>query len=253
MADLVCCVNCNQMRRAPILLLFGLMQVSLAQTVPSSVFKSSVPDVSIHIHKHSTGADMVEITARAEGYPADLLLQQIQKLGEYLHSQPRGIDVGQYNPDPGNPSLAFTKGEFAIDGIIDRREGTLRINPIVQSFAGAPKPWTIHGVEILFQGELTTSKMPRHWNSQVVPGEGRFEGLSDSRLTGVEYRITLLSQDPSKFDIPEPWQKPTQESQKKVQASAMDLTSIIVFIVAAVAVGALVYCLLLRVKPKVSK
>jgi len=238
------------MRRVSILLLLCLVQVATAQSEPTNMFNSVAPDITIVVHKHSMGADMVQFTARAAGYPPDLLRKQIDNLGKYLHSVPRGVDIGQYNPDPANKSLAFTKGEFAIDGIIDHAKGTLRINPIAQSIAGAPSPWTIHGLEIEFEGEVPSSEMPRRWPSKYVPGEGRFEGTSDSRLTGVEYRITLLSQDPAKFDIPEPGQKPTLEKKKKAPASGADWTSITVFLVAAAAVGVLVYSFLLRVKPR---
>ncbi len=240
------------MRCAPFLLLFGLLQVSVAQTAPSEP-STFVPDITFTIQKHPTGADMVEVTARADGYPPELLRSQIDRLGEYIKSKPRGIDVGVYAPDPENPALRFTKGTFAVDGIIDRKEGTLRIRPIAQAIAGAPKPWTVHGLVIQFQGEVPTQQIPKSWPSKFVPGLGRFEGEKDNRLTGVEYRITLLSQDPAKFDIPEPGEKPAQQSQKSEPKSSMDWISVIVFVVAAIAVGVLVYSLLLRVRPKVSK
>ncbi len=246
-------VKSCQMRFALLFFLSALFSVACAQSDPSNFYKSVVPDVTINIHKHPTGADMIEITMRAEGYPQDLLKSQIKKLGEYLHSEPRGVDVGSYGPDPAQPGLKFTKGEFAIDGVIDRKNGTFRINPFAQAMAGAPDPWTIHGMEIQFQGEVPTSEIPRRWPSQFVPGEGRFEGEKDSRLTGVEYRITLLSQDPTKFDIPEPGQKPSSQPQEKGKSNGLDWTSIVVFFVAVGAVGALVYSLLLRVRPKVSK
>ena len=239
----------NLMRLASVLVALFCTAAAGAQTDPHSLFNTVVPDVTIHVHKHPTGADMIEITMRAENYPVDLLRGQIGKLGDYLHSAPRGVDV----PDPAHPELRFTKAAFAVDGVIDRSHGTLRINPFAQAMAGAPKPWTIQGIELEFEGEVPNSEMPRRWPSQYCPGEGRFEGEKDARLTGIEYRITLRAQDPAKFDIPEPGQKPNQKATRKPTESGIDWTSILVFTVAAGAVGALVYSLLLRVRPKVSK
>ncbi|MDR3688618.1 MAG: hypothetical protein P4L46_04505 [Fimbriimonas sp.] len=238
------------MRLASILLVLGFLQVSTAQSGSNSLFNTVVPDATVHVYKEQNGADLVEITMRAEAYPADLLRTQIESLVRFLGSKPRGIDVGSYAPDPAKPQMTFTKGFFAVDGVIDHVNGTLRINPLIQALAGAPKPWTITGVEIEFQGEHPTSAMPKRWSSRYVPGEGRFEGAKDQRLTGVEYRITLLSQDPTKFDIPEPGQKQAPEATKTTQSPSTDWVVIGVFVVAAGAVGALVYSLLLGGRQK---
>jgi len=241
------------MRFASVLTALLIVAGARAQTDSQSLFNTVVPDVTIHVHKHSTGADMVEITMRADGYPPALLRSQIGQLAQYLKSPPRGVDIGQYAPDPSRPEMKFTKAAFAVDGVIDRTKGTLKINPFAQAMAGAPNPWKISGIELEFEGEVPSSEMPRKWSSKFCPGEGRFEGEKDARLTGIEYRIKLLSQDPTKFDIPEPGQKPKQEDKKVASEGGLDWTLILVFLVAAGAVGALVYSLLLRVRPKVSK
>jgi hypothetical protein len=59
----------------------------------------------------------------------------------------------------------------------------------------------------------------------------------------------LLSQDPAKMDIPEPGDKPLTQEAKPPRAPGIDWTTIAVFVIAAGAVGALVYSLLLRGRP----
>jgi len=233
-------------------LLFGVARVALAQTGsdPSqhqSLFTSLVPDAAITVHKHPMGADMVEITMRASGYPGKLLESQIQKLGAFLKSDPRGVQTWDYEL---NPDMHFTKATFAVDGIIDRKLGAVRLNPIAKAFAGAPQPWTIHSLEIQFQGEIPTGNMIQVWPSKASVVEGRFENTKDPRMAGIEFRIQLLSQDPSKMDIPEPGVVRQTPINNAIQPTGTDWTTVVVFIVAAVAIGALVYSLLLKGRPK---
>ena len=131
------------MRALTTLVLLGLSWVAIAQTdsVPQeskSLFESQVPDATITIKKHPLGADMVEVTMTASGYPPELLKSQIQHLGKYLHSDPRGLQVYDYVLDPSNPNTHFTKAQFAVDGVILRQLGSVRLNPFAQAFAGAP-------------------------------------------------------------------------------------------------------------------
>ena len=243
------------MRRLSMLLLLGILRVAVAQSetpppAQKSLFASLVPDATISIRKHPMGADMVDITMKAAGYPPKLLDAQLKALGTFLGSQPRGVQIGDVILDETNPNSKFLKASFAVDGVIDRKVGSVRLRPFVQAFAGAAKPWTINSVEFQFQGEVPTEKMLQYFRSKGEIVEGKFENTKDARTAGIEFRVQLLSQDPAKIDIPEPGDNPAPPIKKPVPPPGMDWTTIIVFIVAAGAVGALVYSLLLRGRPK---
>jgi len=196
------------------------------------------------------GADMVELTMTAAGYPQQLLRDQIRQLGVFLNGDPRGVQIWDYVLDPSNPTAHFTKATFAVDGVIDRQQGSVRLNPFAKAFAGAKTPWTVHSMELQFQGEVPTNRMIQVWRGQGAVVEGRFETSKDPRLAGIEFRIQLLTQDPAKMDIPEPGDAPKTQPKKPLRQTGSDWMTIGVFIVAAAAIGALVYSLLLRGRPK---
>ncbi len=243
------------MRFLPLLLLLGLLRVAVAQSqsIPQaepSLYASLVPDVSVSVKKHPLGPDLVEITMKAAGYPPKLLAAQIQALGGYLKSEPRTVQVWDYVLEEGNPSMHFTKATFAVDGVINRQLGSVRLNPFAKAFAAGTKPWIVNSLDFHFEGEVPTDKMIKLWRSKSAVVEGRYANTKDPRLAGVEFRVKLLTQDPSKMDIPEPGDAPIQPEKKPSQSSGTDWTAITVFLVAAAAVGALVYSLLLRGRPK---
>ena len=237
------------------LVLLGLLGSALAQTDPvpnptTSLFDSQVPDATITVTKHPMGADMVENTMTKNGYPPQLLDSQVRQLSKTIGSDPRGVQVFDYVLDPTNPDTHFTKATFAVDGIIDRKLGSVRINPLAKIFAGAPKPWTIHALDLEFKGEVPTERMIKIWRSKSAVVEGRYQDLKDPKLAGIEFRVELLSQDPAKLDIPEPGESSKTVSKSKTDVAGTDWTAISVLVVAALACGALVYSLLIRSRPK---
>lgn len=249
------------MRVLPNLLLLGLLATAVAQTAPSgsnppqyeeptNLFASAAPEANITISKHPMGADMVEITMTPLGYPPKLLRSQISALGKYLNSEPRGLEVYDYVLDPSNAKTHFTKAQFAVDGIIDRKLGSVRLNPFAKAFAGAPDPWTVHGLDIQLKSEVPTAKMIKVWRGQGVLLQGQFNPTKDAILSAIEFRMLLKSQDPAKMDIPEPGDAPVSKRTSSATTPPMDWATIGVFLVAALALGALVYSLLLRSRPR---
>src|SRR5580700_4692510 len=105
------------MRHFPLLPALVLCPAAFGQTrsapaQPQSLFNSTAPDVTITIKKHPMGADLIEITMKAAGYPLKLLEDQIKSLGAYLHSDPRGLSVEDYLLDPSNPNSTFSRANF---------------------------------------------------------------------------------------------------------------------------------------------
>jgi len=209
-----------------------------------------VPDATISIKKHPLGPDMVDVTMKASGYPSKLLESQIRDLEKFMKSAPRGVEVYDYVLNPSDPNSHYTRAKFVVDGAIDRTLGSVRLGPFVRALAGAPKPWTVNSIEFQFQGETPTDKMIQAFRSKSAVVEGRFEDSKDPRVAGIEFRVQLLTQDPSKIDIPEPGDAPLPVPAKPAPRPGRDWITIAVFLIAAGAVGALVYSLLLRARPK---
>lgn len=224
--------------RAAVLGVLGLVALGHAQT-SEPAFK---PDVTIVVREHSIGADMFEITMSRSDYPADLLRSQVSEMGRLLSSPPRGLAIGEVKLDPANPSLTFLKARFAVDGVIDRPGGVLRLEPVLKAFAGAPEPYTVHGLLILFDGERPNPSTVKSHRSDSVEGEGTFTASPPL----IEYRVRLKSQDPSKIAFPEkvPEQRPVQNPSDEKTGTPVLFWSAVV--VAGLAAGALVYLALLR-------
>src|SRR5579871_4178584 len=111
-----------------------------------SVFQVSKPDILVQVRHHPLGADIFEISAVQPNYPGQLMADQVNRLCQILNDPPRGLQV--FSAQIGD--IRSTRATFATDGVIDPAHGVLRIEPIIQAFAGAPAPNTVHGLTILF-------------------------------------------------------------------------------------------------------
>jgi hypothetical protein len=208
-----------------------------------SVFQVSRPDIIVSVTKHPVGADMFEISAVIPKYPEALMRQQILKMCEILGVPPRGLIVQTVRVG-GESKITSTRATFATNGIIDREHGTLRIAPIVKGFAGAPEPYTLHGMTIMFNGEQPSPNVLRSYSTPDI----RLQAIANENPPVVEYRIQLLSQDPHELDLPDSnavEQKATPTAST-VQQNGVDWSLWIPLLAAAVAASVLVYFILLR-------
>ncbi len=212
-------------------------------------FLESKTDVIVQIKKHPFGADLFEITAVMPNYPADLLRSQVEKMCSLIGVPPRGLAVGPVGI-AGNPRLTSTRATFATDGVIDRKQGILRISPIIEAFAGAPEPYTVNGLSILFNGEQPTTNTLRTYNGPGV----RLQAIALEAPTLIEYRVQLLSQDPKQVAVPDApipqTEQKTQSTASTVQQNGVDWSLWIPLFAAAAAAGTLVYFLMLRASGK---
>jgi hypothetical protein len=210
----------------------------------ASLFSTVRADVTVVVSEHSTSADMVEITMLNPEYPADLLKKQAEAIGQYLGTGVRFSEpVGPIQLSDGT-KFTFIKAKFATDGLIDRKAGVLRLEPILKAFAGAPEPYTVNGFAITFDAELPQATTVREFN---IPGVLEAEGRVSTAPAGIEYRVRLLNQDPSRIKFPERLDPQTGRPEGET-ADAPDRRGLIIglFVVAGVAVAALVYLALLR-------
>lgn len=201
------------------------------------------PDAVLVISEHATGADNVSITMRSATYPRDLFERQLQTLGTLVGVPPRGVVIGEAEARPGDKASRTLRAMFAIDGIIDRGTGKLNIEPILKAFAGAPAPDTVEGLFIIFEGERVSPQTVRQFGKDgVVVGQAK----GSVAPPGIEYSIQLLTQNPDKLEWPAALeQKPVKKVTEK-PATSNQTAVYLLFILAAVAGGALVYLALLR-------
>lgn len=222
----------------------GLLAVgAVAQEAPGNLFSTLRPDVILVVREHPTSAEIVQVTVLAKGYPPELLKSQVDKMASILGSTVRGLRMTR--PNLGTEAeVSFLRGEFATDGLIDRTKGIVRLAPIAKAFAGAPEPYTVKGIKVAFEGERTTKKMIKNY---PVEGVVRVEGRASAQPPGIEYQIQLLTQDPALIDIPEEYAQPAnQKPVEKPSSSPNGALLIGLFLLAGLALGALVYLALLR-------
>lgn len=208
-----------------------------------SLFVSAKPDAWIVVRKHQVGTELVEITMLQPKYPGDLLRGQIDRLGQLVGVKPWGIQVGVHAPS--NASMSFTKGSLAINNLVDKEKGIFRLQALVQAFAGAPEANRIRTLSILFEGARPTVQTLMKFSSDAV----RVEAQSDSGPIGLEYRVQLKTQDPNRLLIPESQPAALKPPLPKPETRT-DWTVWALIAGAAVAVGALVYSLMLRSRPR---
>jgi hypothetical protein len=211
-----------------------------------SLFLTAPFDLIIKVTKHQLGADVIEITALKTDYPAELLREQVERLGESLNSQPRGLSITRYEI-PGDSGPGQPRATFAVDGLVQREQARLGLQPLVRAFAGAPEPHTVRGLTIQYESEAPGADTIRRYSGEHVEIEGQAHPI-----TGLEYRVVLRSQNAEDIVIPEGQEARDMQQQKREPAPERgpDWLIIGVFAVATLAVGALVYSLLLRPAPK---
>ena len=201
----------------------------------------------IIVRQHKTGADLVQISLVKADYPESLLRKQIAAIGDELGSAPRGVSIG-YRSVTAEHKMTFLRAEFAVDGLIERDLPALRVQPLIRAFAGMPKPYTIEGINILFDGEKPTDQTVRKFRiDKVLDAEARFIPLP----RGIEYQVHLLSQNPQLITFPEKYDKANEKAPSTPSVPRDNRVLLItLFGIASLALGALVYFAMLRGGPK---
>ncbi len=212
------------MRAFSVLLLNLALALStvFAQTATSpaeDLFRNLKVDVSVVVTKHSTGADMVEVTAESPNYPRAELEAQATAIGVNLGVPDRGLTI--FPSDSGAPNgSSFLKATFATNGILAGDAG-IRLQAIARAFAGSEYSSQVQGLLIgLPDSKPLASTLPK-FDSSSVGVQGR-----TGPAPGIEYRIMLKTQDPSKILIPDKLEPPKLSKRLiRTQAPASPLHS----------------------------
>lgn len=214
----------------------------------TSLFDTVKPDVIVLVRQHqTTGADLVQITLVKPDFPKETLRAQIEAIGRELGVAPRGVAIVPHVVG-GPKKMTFLRAEFAVDGLIERDLSALRVEPILKAFAGVPEPNTIHGINIVFDGEAPSKKtLETYQIPDVLRAEGRFMPVP----RGIEYRIELLSQDPNAITFPEKFEVANEKPPQTTSVPTDNrVVLIVLFVIAGLALGALVYFAMLRGGPR---
>jgi hypothetical protein len=205
-------------------------------------------DATIVVRKNDLGTDNVTVSLD-EKYPPEVLKQQAEALAKNLGSDLRGYRTEIFRPNSNDPG-GYLRATFAVAGLIDRSKSTLGLQAMAQAFTGAPSPHTLHTLMVQYETEAPSRETLKQWRDP----EGSVLVQADaSPQTGIEYRIKLNTQDASKIRIPEgaaAQAEKTAPTEKKVPPSRSDWWIWPVILLAAASIGALVYSLLLRPRPR---
>lgn len=214
---------------------FGWSQTS----APSESFDTR-PGATVVIKEDKGGSELVNITYANPKFPSSLATSQIQGLGQELGSGPRGLQMFQQAFGQG-PDEKWLKAQFATDGLIDRQAGTLNLQALTRAFAGAPSPFTINAIKLIFDGETPTAATIRTFANDSVGVDGEFVQSPPS----LEYTILLRTQDPTAITIPVRHNPAPPPAPAPAPAIGPPMNLLIGLVVlASVAAGALVYFLL---------
>lgn len=232
--------------RAALLLLVALPGLAGAQST-GSLFTHTRPDVAIVVRHVGSGNDVVDVTMQNPDYPPDLLRKQAEAVAKEMGADPTGLQVFPYRVGS-ERSQQFVRANFGVPNLVDRQTGALRVEPFAKAFAGAPSPFDVDVLMIQFEQARPTLDTIRSYASK--DGGVELEGVSMPGGFGVEYRVKLNTQDPAKIHIPDTRRTVLPDkSAVKSPAARTDWTLYGVIAVAALAVGALVYSLLLQTRP----
>lgn len=231
------------------LAMMGLLATALGQRGPAPVdlFRTVRPQIAISVRRDPNGsrADLVEATSIDANYPPDQLAEQVIKLGELIGSQPRGLSVARHSVSGADGRFTSVKASFAVDNLIDRATGHLHLTEIARAFAGAAEPHRVTGLSLSFVGEIPTENTLLAFGSESDPVQ--IQGDFNPSFKSTEYRVKLNSQDPKAIFIPESKEQIPVKTPSTHGNPGPDLLFYGLIIVAAVAAGALVYSVLVRI------
>ncbi|HEY0868326.1 MAG TPA: hypothetical protein VGE01_13155 [Fimbriimonas sp.] len=228
-----------------LLFLVACLAASGQEAPERSLFTTVRPQATVVVRKHSTGSEVVIVTMLDPKYPKSVLKAQAEELAGALGQSAQGLTVYEDFPSPESKDIVLVRAQFGVTGLSDAATGTYRLQPIVRAFAGASDPNTIEGLAVIFEEMPVGKNTVRRFDSDAVavelsPASGRI---------GVEYRILIKDQNPAKIEIPESRPEARTPVAPKTQERT-DWIMIVLAVIAALALGALVYSLLLRVRPQ---
>jgi hypothetical protein len=229
-------------------LLFCAFRAVAQPTETPNLYLTDKQDVTIVARKHPLGSDILTVTV-VDTYPKESLVRDIQKLGEVLKSEVLALSVERFNPNPQNPTGGYLRAEFGVRGLIDREQSKLGLQALAQAFMGGKPPDQIDSLFIQYETEAPSTSILRQWKSD--DGSILVQGRASPQF-GIEYKVKVFGvTDASKIRIPEGADAvaPPATPPKPPAPSRSDGWIWALVVISALAIGALVYSLLIRPRP----
>lgn len=217
---------------------------------PQSLFMTTRVQASVVITPSQIGMQNVAVTILKPTYSHALLQAQIDRLGQELGFAPRGVQIFDYSFDRSDPTANQVRASFGVSGLMEPDTGVLHVEPIARAFAISQGEDVLDAIMVEFKNIHPTDRTIK---SCAPPAPGcsgmELEGRAEQAPEGVEYRLKYLEHDPVKITIADKGRPKAADTAAKPPKTSTDWTLIGLIGLAAVAVGALVYSLLLRGRP----
>lgn len=201
------------------------------------------PQIVINVREHQFSPDMVTVTFLAPDYPEEVLRQQLDRVGSFTGSPPRGLTISK-DVVRANTTNSFLKASFATDNVIDREAGQLHLERIIKPFLGAPQPHQLTSFLVTFEGETPTQRTLRLFSNDHV----LVSGSASVMPKGIEYKVLVRTQNPNDLSIPTEGkpQEPNSKSSSQELSPPFPLAALLLLIAGSAAFGALVYFISVR-------
>ncbi|RYG36776.1 hypothetical protein EON81_08710 [bacterium] len=224
------------------LILFALLALAASAPAQSGqTVAQTRPDLYVTIRESATGTDSVEISPVNTEYPQEKLRERAIQIAQSLGEEPRGllVQVVPLGSIQGKDPIQVT---FGVDGLSNKKEGWIRLSEIVKPFVADG----VKGVVVLCERFVPNKETVLSYKSDAV----QMEATPQPGNSGAEFRIRISTDDPNRIDIPIRNAPKKAEATKTAASTRPDFVTYGIVAVAALALGALVYSLLLRPRPQ---
>lgn len=204
----------------------------------SAFFNSVKPEATIVVTGHDMGASTVEITFQGTTFPQAAIDDKLLRLSKELGEEPRGVQSAVVGGQ-------FVKVTFAVNGIIINKAPRFNLVALARAMAFGERP--VRSFSVAFVGAAPNKGTPRHW---FAPKDAwLMEGVATHNPKQIEYRIKVNTSNPAEITLPESGE-PQVEPEKTPAGGQSKLFILVGIIIGAIAIGLLVYCALLRPRPR---
>lgn len=195
------------------------------------------PEAILAVKADRTGTALVDVLVVDAAYPGSVLRDRLERVGQASGSPLKGLRVFEDRPF-GASSPGVLKASFGSDRLIE--QGTIDLQSLARGLSGG-QPNPLRSFTVLLTDIRLAPDALMSWTTSSVDVSSR---PAAGRL-GVEYNVRVLTDDADKIEIP-------RRAEDRVVSTTLatgrtfDPVAIVLLAVAALAVGALVYSLLLR-------
>jgi hypothetical protein len=228
------------------LLLVLVGHSAIAQDADKELFLDPMQlrsDAMVVVSQQPLNAQLVEISLLDPNYSSHALEAQCQRLGTLVNSAPRGLSIQSVKVREGDAGLL--KAKFGISNLIDPQQGLVRLEPLVRALGTRPGVPQIRVLTVLVEGVRPSPFTLQSWFTREVSVRGWERPIGLGSTPSIEYRIAIVADDPATISIPDR-HTPKPSSPPPVKRASPKVTQYVVLGLGCLALGALVYSLLLR-------